>query len=65
MDNRELDSVLNAVKRQHYPLFIDEKAAEAFLECFRRIMAMVPEDDHILIRADYDLATSALYHPSL
>lgn len=56
-------SVLIEVQQQNYPLSITLEAASAFIECIQRIMDAVPEDDRVFVRADYDLATSALCHP--
>lgn len=63
MDNPKLESLLESLRTQSYPLTVSEDEAEALVECFRRIMQAVPEDDRIFVRTDYDLATSALCHP--
>lgn len=56
-------AVLAEVLRQDYPLTITQEAAIALVECMRCIMDAVPEDDRVFVRADYNLATSALCHP--
>ena len=55
---------LGPVREQDYPLEINKDAANALVECIRRIMAAVPEDDQFLVRADYSIATAVLSHPS-
>lgn len=64
MDDATLTARLDAIRQQSYPLEISFQDAEALIECFQRIMATVPKDEQILVRADYDDATSALFHPS-
>jgi len=63
MTNSELTARLDAIREQNYPLALDFEDAEAIVDCIRRIMAEVPEDNQIFVRADYDDATSALFHP--
>ena len=64
MHNGELEYHLDILRGKNYPLIVSISAAEALVECFRRIMEMVPQDDRIYVRADYDAATSALLHPT-
>jgi hypothetical protein len=64
MNDATLEILLEQVRQQNYPLEVSADAADALVECIRRIMAAVPEDDRVFLRADYDLATSALCHPS-
>lgn len=61
--DEEIFSVLSELRQQNYPLWITQEAAGALAKCIRRILDVVPEDDRIFVRADYDLATSALCHP--
>lgn len=63
MTNMQIDLLLDQLRRQSYPLEVTKNAADALLQCISRIMQYVPEDDQLLVRADYDAATSALYHP--
>jgi hypothetical protein len=58
-----LTATLAAIREQDYPLSLTSDDAEALVECFRRIMSAVPEDERVFVRADYNLATSALCHP--
>jgi len=55
---------LNAVRKQNYPLTLTDDDAEALVECIRHIMAVVRENDQVLVMEDYDLATSTLVHPT-
>lgn len=64
MTDAELDSRLMALHRQSYPLALSEEDGQALYECIRRVKDAVPEDDRPFIRADYDLATSAVCHPN-
>jgi hypothetical protein len=64
MDNQTLESRLEELREQNYPLEITPETADALVECIRRIMACVPEDEQIFVRADYASATSALCHPA-
>ena len=64
MDDETIDERLEALGQQGYPLTVTTEDAEALVECIRRIMEAVPEDDRVFVRADYDLATSALWHPA-
>ena len=64
LKHARITSLLESVQQQQYPLEITTDAAEALVECIRRIMSEVPEDDQVFVRADYDLATSALLHPT-
>lgn len=59
-----LDKLIDGIRQQDYPLVLDEGEAAALCECISNIMDMVPDDDQILVRGDYDLVTSALYHPT-
>lgn len=63
MENNEIITLLSDLRQQDYPLVVSEKMANAIVECIRRIMETVHPDDHVFVRADYDLATSALCHP--
>jgi hypothetical protein len=63
MSNHQTDSLLADLLQQDYPLCITRETADALAECMSRILDAVPEDDRIFVRADYDLATSALCHP--
>lgn len=63
MDDATLSAKLDALAEQDYPLYVREDDARALVECIRRIMRSVPEDDRVFVRADYDLATHALLHP--
>lgn len=63
MDNAAIIKLLESLQEQSYPLTVDEETANALVACIRRIMASVPEDDQIIVRGDYNLATSALCHP--
>jgi hypothetical protein len=58
-----IDELLREILHQGYPLEITQEAAMAMQTCIDRIMEMVPEDDRILVRREYSLATSALTHP--
>ncbi len=64
MDDLTLTERLESLGQQTYPLEINEDTADALVECIRRIMKAVPDDDLVYVRADYDLAVSALCHPS-
>lgn len=63
MEDATLEARLESLGEQDYPLAITEDDALALVECVRRIMRSVPEDDRLFVRADYDLATHALLHP--
>jgi hypothetical protein len=63
MKDSEMIPPLIDLGRQSYPLSIDQRTAEALVECFSRLMREVPADDQVFVRADYDLATSSLVHP--
>ncbi len=63
MNNAEIASRLATVREQGYPLTLTAADADAIVECIRRIMAAVPGDDQPFVRADYELATSAIDHP--
>jgi hypothetical protein len=63
MNDAEIISRLEALRGQKYPLLVTAETAEALYLSIRRVMSVVPEDDHVLVRADYSLATSALFHP--
>lgn len=63
MDDATLTAKLESLGEQEYPLTVTEDDAQALVECIRRIMRSVPEDDQVFVRADYDLATHALLHP--
>ena len=63
MDDATLTARLEAVREQQYPLTLTSDDAEALVECINRIMSAFPEEQRIFLRADYDLATSALSHP--
>ena len=58
-----VDQRLSLLREQSYPLAITTDDARALVECIRRIMAAVPEDDRPFVRADYALVTSAIDHP--
>lgn len=55
--------VLSKLRDQDYPLIITQEMASMLVGCIRRVMDAVPEDDRVFVRAEYDLATSALCHP--
>ena len=59
----EIFSLLVDLRQQDYPLSVTQETANALVECIRRVLNAVPEDDRLFVRADYDLATSALCHP--
>jgi len=61
--DEEITSLLIEVRQQDYPLSITQEAASAIVECIRHLIEAVPKDDQVLVRGDYDLATSALCHP--
>jgi len=63
MDDNVITERLEALHEQGYQLTLSSEDAEALVECINRVMAAVPEDDRIFVRADYDLATSGLWHP--
>lgn len=63
MNNATIRLLLESVRQQDYPLTLGNEEADALCECIRRIMDAVPEDDRVFVRADFDLATSALCHP--
>ena len=63
MDDRTLTETLEPFVNRGYPLTITADEAKAFLEGINRIMAAVPEDDRVFVRADYNLVTAALWHP--
>ena len=63
LQDDEIAALLTEIRQQDYPLGITQEAAGALAECVRRILDAVPEDDRIFVRADYDMATSALCHP--
>lgn len=58
-----MTELLEAVRQQSYPLVLSKEDSQALVKCMRRIMDAVPEDEHVFVRCDYDLATSALCHP--
>jgi hypothetical protein len=64
LNDRDIPALLSALRRQSYPLVITEDQAEALVECMRRVMASVPDQEHSPARTDFDLAASALFHPS-
>lgn len=55
--------ILTELIGQDYPLTVTRDAAQAIARCFRRVMDFVSDDDRVFVAADYDLATSALWHP--
>lgn len=61
--DKQITSLLTDLLQQDYPLCITQETADAIVECLSRTLDAVPEDDRIFVRADYDLATSALCHP--
>jgi predicted amino acid racemase len=63
LPDNEIISLLSDLRQQDYPLTVTQETADALVECMRRIMEAVQEDDRVFVRADYDLATSALCHP--
>jgi hypothetical protein len=63
MTDAELTAQLEAVRKQSYPITLTESDGAALVECIRRVMAAVPEDERPFVRADYDLSTSAVCHP--
>ena len=63
LQDKHIVSLLTDLLQQDYPLCITRETADALVECASRILGAVPEDDRIFVRADYDLATSALCHP--
>ena len=63
LQDKHIVSLLTDLLQQDYPLYITRETADALVECASRILDAVPEDDRIFVRADYDLATSALCHP--
>ena len=64
LDDTTLNLLLEDLQEQRYPLKIELDTAEALVECFRRVLEAVPEDDQVFVRADFELATRALLHPS-
>ncbi len=64
MNDALINELLGGLRQQDYPLELSKEAADALCECIRRVMDAVPEDDQVFVRADYDLATSALCHPT-
>jgi len=63
LQDDRITSLLVNIRQQDYPLVITQEAASALVECMRRVMDAVPQDDRVLVRAEYDLITSALCHP--
>lgn len=63
MDDKTIKILLEQLRGQSYPLEVSADAAEAVVECLRRVMAAVPDDDQVFVRADYAQALSALCHP--
>jgi hypothetical protein len=59
----EEEKLLRELIAQDYPLSIDQETARALVSCISRIMDLVPDDDRVLVRGDYNLVTSALCHP--
>lgn len=51
MDDATINSLLDSLRQQEYPLTVTQDDADALVECIRRIMASVPEDDQIFVRA--------------
>lgn len=64
LDDTTLNLLLEDLQEQRYPLQIELDTAEALVECFRRVLEAVPEDDQVYVRADFELASKALLHPS-
>ena len=63
MNTDEVLERLTRLRKSSYPLVIDSKDAVALVSCIQRILELVPDDDLIFVRGDYDLVTSALHHP--
>jgi len=64
MSDAEIVPLLTRLREQDYPLTVTQETADALVECVRRVMGTVHEDDRVFVLADYDLATSALCHPT-
>lgn len=60
----QIELLLEQLRSQNYPLEVRQDQAEALVCCMRTIMRAVPEDDHVMLRWEYNLATSALMHPA-
>lgn len=63
MDDAKLGKLLEELQIQSYPLQVTEEQAIALTYCIQAIMEEVPEDNKVLVRGHYSLATSALHHP--
>jgi len=61
--DEQITSLLTDLLQQDYPLCVTRETADALVESMGHILNAVPEEDRIFVRADYDLATSALCHP--
>ena len=56
--------LLDELRQQDYPLQVTEETANALVCYINAIMQEVPAEYQAFIRFHYDLATSALVHPT-